>query len=67
MKRDWNLIRKIMIKIEESDGSIPFPFSVDGHTAKEVDYHIDLLKDAHLVETNPQRNDLELTNQGRDF
>jgi hypothetical protein len=51
MKRDMDLVREILLKIEE------FPFdgrfhdvTVDGHTAGEINYHVLLLHEAGFIE-----------------
>lgn len=52
MKRDWELVRKILIAVEEIqgqdqqvDGS-----SIPGYDSPQVSYHIYLLKEAGLLE-----------------
>jgi hypothetical protein len=52
MKRDMELIRKILIKVEESDRD-PLdyvPLEIEGYDQSTVSYHIWLLVDAGLVE-----------------
>lgn len=51
MKRDMDLVREILLKMEE------FPFDgrfhdviVDGHADSEINYHIILLHEAGLIE-----------------
>ena len=52
MKRDMNLIREILLQIEdEHDGRNRVQIhSVEGHSAVEVAYHVRLLVDAGYVE-----------------
>jgi len=50
MKRDMELIRKILITIEESDktqGEIPLKF--DGYLDEQVSYHVKILHDHGLI------------------
>ncbi len=77
MKRDWELVRKILIAVEEIqshsqqvDGN-----SIPGYDSPLVSYHIHLLKDAGLLEAtcstylNEPREcyAFELTWQGHEF
>ena len=52
MKRDMDLIRKILLQIEEKhDGRNRVQIhSVEGHAVNEVSYHVGLLVDAGYVE-----------------
>lgn len=54
MKRDWELVRKILTQIEELDSSeINLkPSALEGYMSGVVSYHISLLKDAGLIEAN---------------
>jgi len=73
MKRDWDLIREILTKVEECNPNVkgvqPSDFSIDAHTA--VAYHVKLLIDAGLVEgemTPSMHFDVEsLTWEGHEF
>ena len=51
MKRDMDLIRKILIKIEkEYDGSRPIQVDpIEGHDRSDVEYNLGLLVDAGYV------------------
>jgi hypothetical protein len=50
MKRDLELIRKMMLAIEDSaSGWAPNPLRVDGYTEEQVGYHAWLLIDADLA------------------
>lgn len=50
MKRDFNLIRDIMLLIEaQYKDVVIFGFKVDGHDLSEVAYHCQLLKDAGFI------------------
>lgn len=51
MKRDWDLIRKIVLTIEDApSGYAPDSFSFEGYTAAQIGYHAWLLIDAGLAE-----------------
>lgn len=75
MKRNMDLVRSILLKVEESGNpklrSVP---AVDGSTQLEVVYHVDLLTQAGLVEaTDASSNagrafiEIGLTWQGHEF
>lgn len=51
MKRDMDLVRSILLAVEQLpfDGSF-HDISVPGHTEEEVTYHVKLLHDAGLIE-----------------
>lgn len=76
MKRDWNLIRDILIAIEQSATfrDVIRPNEIDGYSEAEVSYHIALLEEAGLVTAKciQKREDLfcmaqNLTWQGHEF
>jgi hypothetical protein len=48
VKRDMDLIRKILLAVEESAGEARIP-EIDGYTAVEIAYHSRLLLDAELI------------------
>lgn len=51
MKRNWELVRKILIKLEEQEtvnGQL-FPDAIIGFDAETVCYHMDLLDQAGLI------------------
>ena len=51
MKRDGDLIRKILLKVEEKDDTeADRTFDVDGYTHEEVNYQLRLLDEAHLID-----------------
>ncbi|QLB18700.1 DUF2513 domain-containing protein [Mannheimia granulomatis] len=52
MKRNWDLIRKILLKLEEKADSTSWLESTDikGYDAKTVAYHYKLLNNAGLIE-----------------
>ena len=52
MKRDWELIRKILIKLEDlgSTTSVLNPSDIEGYDQELVSYHIKLLIEAGLIE-----------------
>lgn len=51
MKRDWDLIRRILLQLEgkQSTNDVLKPEEVEGHSEEEVCYHIRLLHEAGLV------------------
>ena len=59
MKRDMDLIRSILLAVEESPtGRAPSPLVVNGYSQQAVDYHAFLVMEAGLCEgvdvTNPE-------------
>jgi hypothetical protein len=75
MKRNMELGRKILLKVEEKeDFSTPITPSVVGFTKQEVVYHIKLLHQASLIEAQDWSSDngdnwvvTSLTSIGHDF
>lgn len=66
MKRDWELVRKILVGIEELDSSERTlePSALGAYSAGMVSYHISILKDAGLIEaicSKPLSGELECT------
>lgn len=56
MKRDPDLIRNILMAVEAADkeikkGSLSFP----GYTPDQIDYHVEILCDAGLIDATYQR------------
>ena len=50
MKRNMNLMREILLRIEDTDErTSPPDFSIDGFSEPEIDYNLDLLINAGLV------------------
>jgi len=49
MKRDMDLIRKILLKVED-DCDDNTSLEIDGYSKKDVNYHIYLLNEAGLIE-----------------
>lgn len=76
MKRDMNLLRELLLKIEEKE---PEEFLTDagldlpGRPAAAVQYHVGLLQDAGLIKTAGRADDMgrvvieRLTAAGHDF
>ncbi|MGD9714493.1 MAG: DUF2513 domain-containing protein [Thermomicrobiales bacterium] len=54
MKRDWNLVREILLRLEDQESSQEFvrAHTFVGHSPELVSYQISLLIDAGLVEGN---------------
>ena len=50
MKRDMQLIRKMILLVEESPGGFaPHPMSIEGYTDAEIGYNAYLMIDAGLA------------------
>lgn len=61
MKRDADLIRKILLEIEEkSENYMPVVPKIEGYSEEEISYHLGLLHQAGLVDA------LNLHHSGRD-
>ena len=51
MKRDLDLVRKILLALEDHEhGFAPNEFRVEGHTDEEVGFHASLMKQAGLID-----------------
>jgi hypothetical protein len=59
MKRDMDLVRKILFAIEEqSDGTAIYDLEIEGYTDKEIAYHCKILFDAgYLLDYDAQYAD----------
>lgn len=55
MKRDMDLVRKILLTIEESEGP-PDKIRINGYDDGTVDRHLDLLQKAGLIEADVLRS-----------
>ena len=49
MKRNMELVRKILFALEERTSTVGGSLMVEGHSREEVAYHCNLLFDAGLV------------------
>lgn len=50
MKRDMDLIRAILFKIEESPGGfVTGPIAIDGYDDETIGYHLHLMVEGHLL------------------
>lgn len=49
MKKDFDLMRKILIKIRESSELVIYNLSFDGYNNKEVYYNCQLLEEENLI------------------
>lgn len=77
MKRDMELMRKIMMLIEEyPNGSPPTEVRIEGYTQEQIGYHAYLLVDSRLAagaktsslaSASPQYRITRLTSAGHDF
>ena len=73
MKRNWELLRKILVKLDEADGCLASD-DVQGFDAETVAYHIKMLHQAKLIEA-VETGDIDrydytaqsLTWEGREF
>ncbi|MEO8520559.1 MAG: DUF2513 domain-containing protein [Acidobacteriota bacterium] len=55
MKRDMDLVRQILMVMEDHEhGFAPSPFEVAGYTEEVVGYHLTIMGEAGLVEVEPQ-------------
>jgi hypothetical protein len=77
MKRDMDLVRSIVLAIEEApNGYAPNPLDVPGHTEEEIGYHVHIMMEAGLVrahdvtsmgDSSPQAIASSLTWAGHEF
>ena len=77
MKRDMDLVRKILLAVEEHDhGDAPTTLTIEGHSEEQIGYHTLLMGEAGLlkvVETthkqsaSPSAMPLRMTWEGHDF
>jgi hypothetical protein len=77
MKRDMELIRKMVLLVEDHpSGSAPSQLNIEGYDDDEIGYHAYLLVDsgladgtstAHLTSSSPQYRITRLTSAGHDF
>lgn len=74
MKRNWDLIRKILLQLEEQDELRSD--DVPGYAIREASYHIHILEEGGLIKARPTPNRKEgeqvwiassLTWQGHEF
>lgn len=77
MKRDMDLVRKILLALEEHEhGFAPQNFLVDGYSEEQVGYHIHIMNQAGLIhavditslnDKSPQAIPSKLTWEGYEF
>lgn len=77
MKRDLDLVRKLLLAMEEQEhGYVQSELAVDGYTEEQVNFHIFLLGDAglakveedtHVGSNSPSAFPLHLTWAGYEF
>ena len=75
MKRDMDLIRKILLRIEASNNALDMNDILDlGESEQQIAYHLELLLDAGLInaidactKTGDNYMDLSLTWDGHEF
>lgn len=71
MKRDWELIRQILLELEgKRDSSWLSPGSIEGYSTEEVSYHFEILKEAGFIKADYKGGlywAVELTWQGHEL
>ncbi len=70
MKRDWDLIRNILLEIEAYEGNNYVPLQIEGYSDDLVSYHVKLLSEAGLIDTHDCGRSLgviSLTWDGHEF
>lgn len=77
MKRDMDLVRKILLAVEEhEDGFAPSPLTIDDYTEEQIGFHILVMGEAGLLNVaevtpytsnTPQASALWVTWQGYEF
>jgi len=77
MKRDMDLIREILIKLEEHEhGNAPRELEIEGYTDEQIYHHVFLLGQANLLMVrlcapmgcpSPAAEALSMTWEGHDF
>ena len=50
MKRDLELIRKILLALEEKESLSPRELTIEGYASKEISFHCVLLKEAEFID-----------------
>lgn len=55
MKRDWEVIRRLLLIVEQSGPDGPEVIAVDGQSDESLTYHLHLLIDARFVEGSETR------------
>jgi len=57
MKRDWELVRKILLKVSnEPESEVNGSLKVEGFSQEAVSYHINILSQADLLSIGPEPN-----------
>ena len=75
MKRDWDLIRKILFTLEESPAGAMMAHQMLGNSREPVSHHIAILSDAKLIQVRyelveapaTRDNVIRLTWEGHEF
>ena len=78
MQRDMDLVRKILLYMEEQEHAqnIRWKFDIEGYTAEQIGYHAHLMEQAGLIfaarvdymeNLSPSAKPLSLTWAGHDF
>ena len=77
MKRDMELVRQILVQIEEHEhGMAPRSLTIDGYTQEQIGYHVHLMGQAgllkvadvsHFGSTSPEAIATRMTWAGHEF
>ncbi len=77
MKRDMDLVRKILLELEKhKHGYAPRPLAIEGHSEEEIGFHVHLMGEAGLLKTadvatrgsmSPQAQARNITWEGCEF
>lgn len=63
MKRDMDLVREILIQIEKH-GCTPTKLTIDGYSDEQIGFHISLMGDGGLLETQDVTSRTSQSRQG---
>lgn len=70
MRRDWDLVRRILLALEESEGGNLTPDRVTGFDQDTVCYHMEIMRQAGLIDARVIQGAcvaLSLTWKGHEF
>lgn len=57
MKRDLELIRKILLTVEEHEDLEPFDLELEDYDENKINFHLQLLDEASFIETILERDE----------
>lgn len=50
MKRDFDLVRKILLKLEDTQGDHPFEeLTIEGYSSNQIKYHVEIMAQKGLL------------------